>query len=272
MIMENTFDKILLAIDKTAASTNALVQACNYASLFKSELTVLFVSRDTFETFDDAKKQIKDFTFPKGIGVELAERKGKFYDEVAKFEKQGDFTLIILGTQDKKGFKPFWNSNDIFNVINSSKCPVLTVKASSDEFKLDHILLPLTDSTKTRQKVPYCAEIAKRSGATIHLLGISSTSGSETEKKVNSYLRQTENFLSERGLKYTVETRFGTRVSNGIMTYATHVNAGLILIMTETESEGLFMDSYSQKLVYSSEIPVMSIHSRDTRLTGQAGY
>ena len=117
--MENTFDKVLLAIDKSDASNAALVQACNYASLFKSELTVLFVSRDTFETFEDAKKQIKDFTFSKGIGVELAERKGKFYDEVAKIEKQGDFTLIILGTKDKKGFKPFWNSNDIFNVINN---------------------------------------------------------------------------------------------------------------------------------------------------------
>ena len=42
--------------------------------------------------------------------------------------------------------------------------------------------------------------------------------------------------------------------------------------MTDTESEGLFMDSYSQKLVYNSATPILSIHSRDTRLAGQAGY
>ena len=70
--MENTFNKILLAIDNTDASNTALLQACNYAAIFKSELTVLFVSQGTSETFDDAKKRIKDFTSSRGIVVELA--------------------------------------------------------------------------------------------------------------------------------------------------------------------------------------------------------
>jgi len=270
--MENTFNKILLAIDNTDASNTALLQACNYAAIFKSELTVLFVSQGTSETFDAAKKRIKDFTSSRGIVVELAERKGKFYDEVSKFEKQGDFTLIILGSRDKKGWKPFWSSSDIFKVINSSTSPVLSVKSNSANFKLDHIVLPLADSTKTRQKVPYCAEIAKRFGATIHLLGISSSSGREVEHKVNSYLRQTEKYLAERDLNYVTEISFGNKVSDGIMNYAKKVNAGLVLIMTDTESEGLFSDSYSQKLVYRCATPILSIHSRDTRLTGQAGY
>jgi len=46
----------------------------------------------------------------------------------------------------------------------------------------------------------------------------------------------------------------------------------LMLIMSETESTGLFMDSYSQQLVNLSNVPVMSIHTRDTRLAGAAGY
>mgnify|MGYP000155875278 CR=1 FL=1 len=57
--MENTFSKILLAVDETEASNTALVQACNYAAIFKSELTVLLVSKGTSSAFDDAKKRIK---------------------------------------------------------------------------------------------------------------------------------------------------------------------------------------------------------------------
>ena len=45
-----------------------------------------------------------------------------------------------------------------------------------------------------------------------------------------------------------------------------------MLIMTETESAGLFMGTYAQQLVNSSTFPVMSIHSRDTRLVGASGY
>jgi len=270
--MENTFSKILLAVDETEASNTALVQACNYAAIFKSELTVLLVSKGTSSAFDDAKKRIKDFTSSSGIVVELAERKGKFYDEVSKFEKKGDFSLIVLGSRDKKGFKLFWSSSDVFKVIDTSTCPVLSVKANSPDFRMAHIVLPLADSNKTRQKVPYCVEIAMHFGSTIHILGISNGTGAETENKVKSYIRQTENYLAERNLNYVIETSFGNKVSDGIMNYAKKVNAGLVVIMTDTESEGLFMDSYSQKLVYKSATPILSIHSRDTRVAGQAGY
>ena len=109
-------------------------------------------------------------------------------------------------------------------------------------------------------------------GSTIHILGISNGTGAETENKVKSYIRQTENYLAERNLNYVIETSFGNKVSDGIMNYAKKVNAGLVVIMTDTESEGLFMDSYSQKLVYKSATPILSIHSRDTRVAGQAGY
>ena len=54
--------------------------------------------------------------------------------------------------------------------------------------------------------------------------------------------------------------------------YALEVNAGLMLIMTETEKAGILLDSYSKQLVNQSPIAVMSVHSRDTRLSGQAGY
>ena len=46
------------------------------------------------------------------------------------------------------------------------------------------------------------------------------------------------------------------------MNYAKKVNAGLVLIMTDTESEGLFSDSYSQKLVYRCATAVPSLPSQ----------
>ena len=61
-------------------------------------------------------------------------------------------------------------------------------------------------------------------------------------------------------------------VAESCISYGEEVNAGLMLIMTETESAGLFMGTYAQQLVNSSTLPVMSIHSRDTRLAGASGY
>ena len=80
------------------------------------------------------------------------------------------------------------------------------------------------------------------------------------------------NYLSTRGVKCTHEEKYGVNVAETCIGYGEEVNAGLMLIMTETESAGLFMGTYAQQLVNSSTIPVMSIHSRDTRLAGAAGY
>jgi nucleotide-binding universal stress UspA family protein len=270
--MDKAFNKILLAFDNSDASQVALQKACNFAAKFNSAITALAVSTDVTQTFAESKKYLEDFATSKGIALDIVERKGKVYDEVSKFEKEGDFSLIVLGSHGKSGWTPFWAGSNAFKVMSASNCPVISVQADSEGLNMDHILLPLADSNSTRQKVPYCAEIAKRFNSTVHILGISKGSGSETENKVNSYMRQTERFLAERGLKYTIASDFGVKVPERIMEYSKEINAGLLLIMTETESSGLFMDSYSQQLVNQSTVPVMSVHSRDTRLAGQAGY
>jgi D-arabinose 1-dehydrogenase-like Zn-dependent alcohol dehydrogenase len=143
-------------------------------------------------------------------------------------------------------------------------------KSSSPE--LNHILLPLLDSVTTRQKVSYCIQLAKAFGSTVHILGISKSSSSETKKHVSSYVKQTINYLSKKGIKNTHEEKYGVNVAESCISYGEEVNAGLMLIMTETESAGLFMGTYAQQLVNSSTLPVMSIHSRDTRLAGASGY
>jgi K+-sensing histidine kinase KdpD len=143
-------------------------------------------------------------------------------------------------------------------------------KFSSPE--LNHILLPLLDSNTTRQKVPYCIKLAKAFSSTVHVLGISKNNSKETQKHVHAYVNQTINYLSERGVKCTKEEKYGVNVAESCISYGEDVNAGLMLIMTETESAGLFMGTYAQQLVNSSTLPVMSIHSRDTRLAGASGY
>ena len=87
-----------------------------------------------------------------------------------------------------------------------------------------------------------------------------------------SYVNQTVNYLNQKGVQCTQEEKYGVNVPETCIAYGEEVNAGLMLIMTETESAGFFMGSYAQQLVNSSTIPVMSIHSRDTRLMGASGY
>jgi len=263
------FEKILIAFDNSDTSKVALQKACDLAAKFESELTALFVSTDSNSSlFEDSKRFLEDFSASKRIQLVIVEKKGKVYDEVIKLEKEGDFALIIIGTHGKSG----WMGSNAFKVISSSTCPVISISKNAETMQLDHILLPLADSNTTRQKVHYAAMLGKAFGATVHILGISKSNSKDTVSHVTAYVRQTERYLAERGVKYTVDIQFGKPVPETCIEYGQKVSASLLLIMTETESAGVFMDSYSQQLVNSSPIPVMSVHSRDTRIAGAAGY
>jgi nucleotide-binding universal stress UspA family protein len=271
IIMDTAFKKILIAFDGSDSSKSALQSAYGVAKKFDSEITALVVSEEDINQ-EKNKSYLEDFSQNKHLKIEIVERSGAVYDEVIKLELLHNYSLILIGTHGTSGWKPLWMGGNAFKVISSSTCPVISVPEKSSSPELNHILLPLLDSNTTRQKVPYCIKLAKAFDSTVHVLGISKSNSSETQKHVRSYVNQTINYLSERGIKCTKEEKYGANVAESCISYGEEVNAGLMLIMTETESAGLFMGTYAQQLVNSSTFPVMSIHSRDTRLAGASGY
>ncbi len=272
MDRDKAFKKILVAFDNSESSKQAMQKACDIAEQFNSQITAVFVSGESDKSFEDAKSYLEQFSTAKGIPVEIIERSGKVYDQVIKLEKEEGFQLILIGAHGKKGWSPFWIGSNAFKVVSTSNCPVITIQDYATDTGIKDIVLPLMDSSTTRQKVTYAALLAKACGATVHILGVSKSKSKDAESHVKAYMRQTERYLMERDIKYTSELNLGTKVPEACVEHSKKVNAGLLMIMTETESAGYFMDSYSQQLVNTCPVPVMSVHSRDTMLSGAAGY
>lgn len=272
MDANKVFKKILVAFDNSESSKRAMQKACDVAEKFNSSITAVFVTEEDTKNFDDAKTYLENFSTAKNIPVEIVERKGKVYKEVIELEKEGNFGLILIGAHGKGGWQSSWIGSNAFNVVSTSDCPVITIQDYATDTGFSDIVLPLADSATTRQKVPYAAVLAQMCNATVHILGVSKSKSEETTHHVSAYVRQTERYFMERDIKYTSEIHLGVKVPQMCIDHAKKTNSGLLMIMTETESAGIFMDSYSQQLVNTSPVPVMCIHSRDTMLTGASGY
>lgn len=270
--MEKAFNKILVAYDNSIAAKSALRSAYGVSLKFNSEITAVVVSDGKDINTAESTTYLTNFASELGISLDIKERSGSVYDEILKLEKEGDFDLILQGSHGASGWKSLLMGSNAFKVVSGSDCPVISVTEAASSPELKNILLPLADSRSTRQKVPYCIAVAKAFGATVHILGVSKGSGDETQKTVSSYVSQTERYLLERGIPCTVKEEYGVKVPETCIAYGEELKAGLMLMMTETESAGVFMDSYAQQLVNHSTIPVMTIHSRDTKLAGASGY
>lgn len=269
--MEKAFEKILLAYDNSPAAKAALQSAYGVHTRFNSQISALVVSGDDSNEIA-SKEALKVFAAEKGISIEIIEGDGKVYDEVERLEKSSDFGLILLGSHGVSGWKKLFVGSNAFKVVSKSTCPTITVTAKASSPELKHILLPLSEDRNTRQKVPYCITMAKAFGATVHILGASTSKSEDTLRRIRGYVNQTETFLLERGVKCTTHFDVSSKVADLCINYAEEVGAGLMVIMAETDSSGIFMDTYSEKLVNTSTVPVMCVHEKDTRLAGSAGY
>jgi nucleotide-binding universal stress UspA family protein len=270
--MSTEFKNILVGFDNSASSQMALQKAIDTAERFDADLTVVYVVDDKDDQSETIRTYLEDIQQKRSVKIEYLLKKGRIYKEVSQLEREIGADLIVIGSHGVTGWQPFWVGSNAFRIVSSSNCPVITIQETTKSYDLQDILLPLADSSETRQKVPYAITLAKAFNATVHILGVSKDDDNSTLIRVRNYMSQTEKYLHDHGIKTTSKESFGVKVPERCIEYAKEIRAGLIMIMTETESSGFFMDTYAQQLVNHSPIPVMSIHSRDLRVAGSVGY
>lgn len=185
--------------------------------------------------------------------------------EIAKHFVNSESDLLILPLIGAEGGKGIVNASDANKIIDKIERLVLTVPCGKQEVPIKKIVVPIDSSFETRQKVPYAIAMAKAFGATLQVIGVSNDKGKDAEVHINNYMRQVCNNIEEKGLSCTSEIRLGGNPTQVVLDYAKEITAGMIVIMTEQETNltSFFSGKYSQQMVKSAEIPVLSIHPKD---------
>jgi nucleotide-binding universal stress UspA family protein len=142
------FDKILYATDFSENSEHAFDYALTLAREFGSRLTIIHVINEPVDlrgfyvphiSFEKLEKEIeegaekmmekfcrtraKDFTNYETLIVA-----GIPYEEILKKATEQQASLIVLGTQGRKGIDHFLFGSTAERVVRNAKCPVMTVR------------------------------------------------------------------------------------------------------------------------------------------------
>jgi nucleotide-binding universal stress UspA family protein len=142
------FKKILVPIDFSACSDQALSAAVDLATRYGAALTLLYVHEplpllfpegtgiyaslqmpDLIEELGKKLEQKKQELIGKGEEqVEAAQRSGYPPSEIADFAKTGGFDLIVMGTHGRRGLSHLMIGSVAERVVRTAPCPVLTVR------------------------------------------------------------------------------------------------------------------------------------------------
>lgn len=293
---KHSIKKILVPIDFSETSEAATANAIILAQLLKAEVILIHIIENNWNQFSillqeqimppsiqDIEKAIekkmnalqKKISKTSGIIPEVFITTGNIHFEIVKFSEEKKVDLIVMGTHGMSGYNEMFIGSNAQRVVTLSEVPVLTMqkKYSKPEFK--NILIPIDNSTHSREKVNLAVIIANLFGAFIHILGLPDTKDKLEINKFDTKIKSVEDFFNSAGLKNKTTIVRGDNLGKAAITYATKNKCDLIIINTGHESKinDVFLSAFVQQIVNHSKIPVLSFkHSRNSFSLDTPGF
>jgi nucleotide-binding universal stress UspA family protein len=282
-----TNNNILVPIDFSAISDNALSHAVKIAKVYNNEITLLYILEESFlgglfsagqnEVMIDAIKakvaqKAQEVSSSSGVKVNFLVEKGKVYKTIAEIANADGFDSIIMGSSGASGLEQIIGSN-ASRTIQYSEVPVVVVKQSPiAEHGYKKIVMPIDLSIESRQKVDWAIHLGKKFKSEIHIV-FSNSSDEYLSKRISGGINIVKAQLEESGIQYVLHDLKDSildNFANEVMQYSDIVKADLILVMTHTEKgiRELIIGTLTQQIVNrSEEIPVMCIYPHATGYT-----
>jgi len=273
--------KILVPVDFSETGMLALEHASFMARLAKADLILLHVlpvSEYHFEIPEPVMRIENHDEVNRVVEQKLSElvdsvranygcvaksisARGKVAHEVMELAKEENVDLIIMGTHGASGFEEFFVGSNAHKVVTVAPCPVITVQTHAKKLGFTNIIVPIDRTTHSREKVEIATTMANLFAAKLHIVGLLESDEDQEYDKLQIVLDQVQHAVEKTGLPFSRTTVKGQNLAVEALKYGEKVNADLVIIMTEHESElnGIFMGARAKQIVNHSKIPVMSI-------------
>lgn len=275
-------NRILIPVDFSETGLLALKHAAFMARLFKADLYLLFVVEIidfpfnlntpvliTAHDYDAIEKAAEEKM--NNIAAQLKSdgvintinliTRGRVISGIKEAAENNKIDVIVMGTHGAKGFDEYFIGSNAHKTVTIAPCPVITIQKHATTLGFSNIVMPIDNSLHSRQKVNMVVELAAKYGSEVHILGLINTSEDIDENKFAIKIDSVEDVLKKTGISYVRRVVKGQNLAVTAMEYSKDVNADLIVIMTEHESNltGMFLGPFSKQIINHSTIPVMSI-------------
>lgn len=278
---ENKKNVMLVPIDFSEISLNALEHAAQTAKHFNNDLVLLSIVEESilssiFSNNDEKEALAREKTIPEleklaanihqkyGVKCTSEVKVGRIYKTVIETAQEFGCDCIIMGTHGASGFTRIVGSN-AGKVINYSTVPVIVVKSNKENNAYKNIVFPIDLSAESKQKVKMAIHLGKAYKSTIHIL-YNKVSDEFLNNKMIANLHQIENIFIENSIEFTTKEvdESSSDFAEETLKFAEYSKADLIMIMTQSEDKDIseyLIDTYSQRIVNAEgTVPVMCIN------------
>ena len=279
--MESTENNILIPFDFGEQTLIAIDQSYSLARMVNAEINILHViveNNSLWSLFskkeqDDLEVKLKEkltgfarlIEEKSGCKVNPIVEKGKLVETILNTAERLNAKLLIIGSTGSHESKFKIIGSNSLRIIRECKCPVITIKGKHHREGCKNIVLPLDLTKETREKVSWAIYFAKYFESKIHVVTMNTSSDSYIMNRLKKQLEQVSEHIVSQGIECSqnfLNTSSGnTNMCNSLLEFANKVEADVIIIMTQQETEVIkyFVGSLAKEIIHNSEIPIMSI-------------
>jgi nucleotide-binding universal stress UspA family protein len=267
---------VLVPVDLSEGSLNALEAAVSIAKKHKADLQILHVDESILQTIEDVSTPyfsnsinaadvinalVGAIQHAHGIKPDVFMEEGGVTEAVIKTSFLQHTDLIVMGSHGASGYRDGFIGNNTYNVIKYAACPVLSVPQKKKLTGFKKILFPIRPVTGAL--MPY--EIVSpftNPNTVMEVLGLTyrmiiETTGSVLEAIVGEIKDQLK---KDQVIAKPLWTE-GNSIADEIVKYTNTTNPDLVVVTSalDVTSKPKYIGPHAQKIIHCSKAPVLSV-------------
>jgi nucleotide-binding universal stress UspA family protein len=262
--------RLLVPLDGSPASETVLAAIMPLVRSQSTSIT-LFRAVEPDQSSDPVREYLskaRKALQAQGLSPDVAWQWGPPAREILYLAHGGLFDLVAMSTHGNSGVRRLLMGSVTEEVLRETPIPVLVCRPGSWLTRWNRILVGLDGSPAAEQILPEAVLMAKRLGATLHVISVAPpavpSSGYRRtpflypEESPQPYLRDVCRRLAAEGVMCVTEPREG-RAASEIVRYAGEVGAGLIALTTHgrTGLARAVLGSVAEEVVRTAPCPVL---------------
>jgi nucleotide-binding universal stress UspA family protein len=273
--------KILFPTDFSSVANNAFVHALGLAKVVHGELILLhtyelpivdnqFAPQNYKEIFDSLElinfDRFKD-ELPKlnKIAVEnncehikLSHMlmDGDLMYNVKEIIKKDHIDYVVMGTSGASGWKEMFLGTNTGEAIANLTVPVLSIPESAKYSKIETIGFTTRFREKDKEALSKIIKIAKAAHANVKCLYVQTKDSDNTQQTYKEW----ENHFKDEPVQFFIILT--DKVNQTIEEFIEHQNIDVLAMLTYKRSffQWMFTTSFTEKMSYHCNIPVLALH------------
>lgn len=266
--------KILVPIDFSESSLNALETAIDIAGKNKALLQILHVSDTLFATENNSSPDMLEnqrhifdamagsILQKHGLRSEILFMDGMAGPTIVKTALLNKPDLVVMGAHGASGFRELFIGSNAYFVVKFSSCPVLIIPEGDKWPGFQRILYPARTTYGALQRYEFVKNLLKAESSSLEFLGLSVNRDTDEENAMRSMADRLKSRKGDQKIQFTVNFSHEKNIAREVLDYADRTNADLIVISPAIDvvNKQFFVGPFSQRIINHAKIPVLHIH------------